>query len=516
MVQKLKKEETMNKFIIAGCLILLMATFVFGIDESHAFGSYGNDVNAFCTASNPYTGDCTLCHVQDKAAPTTAKSKYQANDLCYFCPTDPVCAPPPPPPPPPPACTDADGDGFFKEGGSCGTVDCNDSNASINPEATESCTDGIDNNCNGLTDAQDPASVGCPAPPPPTATCTDNDNDGFSKEGGSCGTVDCNDSNASINPEATESCTDGIDNNCNGLTDANDSACGTPQASMPDITVTDPMSPDSDMMMHFGDLGMGKMSSQTITVTNSGNAALIMGTIAQSDPVQGPFGISVDGCSGTTLQPGGSCTVTLWYSPQTEGSFSDAFDIPSNDPDENPVIVSVSGNGIASTANSAPSIPELLYPSNGQTEVDTELTFKWKESGDPDGDALTYSLLYCTNADFTGCDPIQLAAHSPENNDTDAPDAGAYGAGLLFASVVAGGISGRRKIKLLLMASLLISGMSLISCGGGGGSIGSGSAPGEISRSVELQGSTTYYWKVTAEDGKGGSAESEVRTFTTK
>ncbi len=50
-----------------------------------------------------------------------------------------------------PGQEDGDGDGF-------GTVcDCNDANASVNPGAYENCSNGIDDDCNGLTDAEDPA-----------------------------------------------------------------------------------------------------------------------------------------------------------------------------------------------------------------------------------------------------------------------------------------------------------------------------------------------------------------------
>ena len=46
--------------------------------------------------------------------------------------------------------------------------------------------------------------------------CTDNDRDGFSIEGGNCGEIDCDDTDASINTAASEVCDDGADNNCDG------------------------------------------------------------------------------------------------------------------------------------------------------------------------------------------------------------------------------------------------------------------------------------------------------------
>ena len=124
----------------------------------------------------------------------------------------------------PPLCTDNDKDGYAIEGGACGPVDCNDSNAAVKPGAVESCTDKIDNNCNSLIDEADPNAVNCPVVPPPTPTCTDADNDGFYAEGGTCGPADCNDANPLVNPSAAEDCTDAIDNNCNNLVDAADPA----------------------------------------------------------------------------------------------------------------------------------------------------------------------------------------------------------------------------------------------------------------------------------------------------
>jgi len=54
-------------------------------------------------------------------------------------------------------CTDNDGDGYAVEGGNCGPVDCDDTDADVNPGVDEICDDGIDNNCDGETDE------GCPA-----------------------------------------------------------------------------------------------------------------------------------------------------------------------------------------------------------------------------------------------------------------------------------------------------------------------------------------------------------------
>ncbi len=109
-----------------------------------------------------------------------------------------------------PSCTDNDGDGYAVEGGACGVADCDDLDAGINPLAVENCSDGIDNNCNGLVDAVDGTAVNC------QSLCTDLDGDGFAIEGSACGLIDCNDQIASINPLVAEICGDGIDQDCSG------------------------------------------------------------------------------------------------------------------------------------------------------------------------------------------------------------------------------------------------------------------------------------------------------------
>lgn len=211
-------------------LIVLAAALTISLTASgaFAFSSLLNGVNTKCGTSY----GCGLCHVDPGGGGplTSAGTGYNnaGNDPCYFCPT--VCAPPPVP-----VCTDADGDGFFKESG-CGTaVDCNDSNNKVYPGAVEICNDKLDNDCDGKVDCADldcANDLAC-APAP---TCTDSDGDGYFKQAG-CGTsVDCNDSVGAINPGAVEACNDGIDNDCDGMIDCADSECKASLICAPAVT----------------------------------------------------------------------------------------------------------------------------------------------------------------------------------------------------------------------------------------------------------------------------------------
>lgn len=114
---------------------------------------------------------------------------------------------------------------------------------------------------------------------------------------------------------------------------------------VPDITVTDSVPPVDDFQVPFGDTTVGNSSNQTITITNGGNADLVIGNIAQANPLGVPFGILNDNCSGQTIAPAGTCNLGVSFSPTATGPFTDTFDIPSNDPDENLVTVSLSGTG---------------------------------------------------------------------------------------------------------------------------------------------------------------------------
>ena len=91
---------------------------------------------------------------------------------------------------------DTDGDGVPD------VDDCDPYDASVYPGAPE-LADGLDNDCDGVVDE---------------GTDTfDDDGDGYSEDEG-----DCNDSNSSVNPGAVEVADNGIDDDCDGITDPDD------------------------------------------------------------------------------------------------------------------------------------------------------------------------------------------------------------------------------------------------------------------------------------------------------
>jgi hypothetical protein len=100
-------------------------------------------------------------------------------------------------------CPDADGDRHLDS--ACGGDDCNDADKNIYPGAVEVCDDQIDNDCDGDTDLDD---SGC--------GCIDRDRDGY---GVNCPAgLDCDDTIASVHPDAEELCNN-TDDDCDGATD---------------------------------------------------------------------------------------------------------------------------------------------------------------------------------------------------------------------------------------------------------------------------------------------------------
>ncbi len=268
---------------------------------------------------------------------------------------------------------DSDGDGYTDQ--ALGGDDCDDADASVNPGATEVC-DGIDNDCNLQVDGDDAAEA--------ISFWLDGDNDSFgdpASEFVACapqaGTVDngddCDDSSALALPGGTEIC-DGLDNDCNGLTDDED-------------TPTNPSSwyADSDDD-GFGDPGQVTVACDAPTAhvadntdCDDGEAANYPGNTEVCDTIDNDCDGDAD--SDAVDRP-------TWYADSDDDGFGDATV---------QTAVCAAPEGFVADDTDCDDDDELTYPSAPELcdgvdndclgVVDDGLTFAtWH----PDGDSDTY------------------------------------------------------------------------------------------------------------------------------
>lgn len=95
--------------------------------------------------------------------------------------------------------------------------------------------------------------------------------------------------------------------------------------------------------LSFGTVPIGSLSSRTVTVSNTGDAPLMIASITISGTDAGMF--SETNTCGAPVPPSGSCTITVTFTPTTVGAKAGSLAIVSNDPDEASLSVSLSGFG---------------------------------------------------------------------------------------------------------------------------------------------------------------------------
>ena len=136
----------------------------------------------------------------------------------------------------------------------------------------------------------------------------------------------------------------------------------------------------------YGSIATGQTKDLIVTVRNTGSGGLATIAASIAGPDAGQF--SLVSTPPATLAAGTSAPFTIRYSPTSLGSKSAMLSIASNDPDENPFTLALTG-----TANNSPS--DLMLSATSVVEnAPANTTVGTFSSIDPDaGDSFTYSLV---------------------------------------------------------------------------------------------------------------------------
>ncbi len=310
-------------------------------------------------------------------------------------------------------------------------------------------------------------------------------------------------------------------------------------ATPPDIDV-DPLG------SNFGHIPINTNSDPlTVTVSNNGTGTLFVEDLVKSGDYSDQFIIQNDNVSGQGINPAGSATFQVVFSPTSNGYKYATIIVPSNDPDKKTVKVSVFGNIVypdpipTSTSSPTatptvsptitpttsptitptpspspalpPTIPSLVNPQNASTTDSTNVTFEWTESKIKD--TITYQIYLGKQPDLSDAQVINVASN------TSLPFKMA-GMSVILMGIVFGAGWKKRDIRyyilLVILGTILIT-FTVMGCGGS--SDGSGSdSPGTttVTHTVNnLDPSTTYYWKIVAKNEQGGESSSNIWMFNT-
>jgi hypothetical protein len=122
---------------------------------------------------------------------------------------------------------------------------------------------------------------------------------------------------------------------------------------------------------------------------NQGLADLAIDALSLTGPHGPEFLIQNDGCTGAELASSETCALQVIFSPVSPGEKRAQLSISSNDPDENPFLVSLAGTG----AEPYEAVT-VLSPNGGEVvSSGTTVTIQW---GAP-SDAVRFKLAYSTN-----------------------------------------------------------------------------------------------------------------------
>ncbi len=167
---------------------------------------------------------------------------------------------------------------------------------------------------------------------------------------------------------------------------------------------------------------------QTVTVTDSGSAAVFFNADSPRGDAVLDYRALEDNCVGIQLAPGGSCTITITFTPTADGVRSSTFALVDNAAGS-PQIINVTGTGLGSDAGPT---PLAVYTANttctaGGCDAGTTITgnflssmftatggtspYTWSVSGLPAGFTFSPTSLITGIAGAPGSYPFTISVH---------------------------------------------------------------------------------------------------------
>jgi hypothetical protein len=161
-------------------------------------------------------------------------------------------------------------------------------------------------------------------------------------------------------------------------------------------------------------------------------------------------------------------------------------------------------------SNTVPTTPELVSPQDN-VKQGKSVRFTWNLVSDADGDPITYRHCLWPVSESPNNSKCEVIQSQPTKGGENTPYillVALIGISLLLV-LIARGIK-KRTTLLIIVAAVAVT--TIILTYRFGGPVRDSTT---ITRSVTgLESGQTYYWKVFAEDGKGGTIESQTRSFT--
>jgi hypothetical protein len=305
---------------------------------------------------------------------------------------------------------------------------------------------------------------------------------------------------------------------------------------LPILSVIDQSGAPNDGKIDFGEVATNAESTSKITLKNIGSGDLVIGALGATNKLEAPFEINKDTCSNVTLAPDVTCDFTVKLVSDRSGPINEAFDVSSNDANT-PTIINLNATVFVPVVNRSPTAPVLLAPEDGDSiRGNLEAMFRWSPSSDPDGDAIAYSVVYCSNSSFIGCSEkmVEGKAALPWTETSPPESMQLFWYVVLALTALLIKVQGARPARFsgaILSLSFLIG-----SCNSGlqvSHSVNAEKKPTESTAVVEggIELGVTdatemaipppiapglYYWKVVALDARGAKTESSIRSVTVK